>query len=215
MAPFSSRGPTWYDAFAKPDIVAPGDRLVSTGARGQHALHELPDAAGDGSRGGQYLRLSGTSMATAVTTGVVALAIEAAGRQRRPATGPRCRPTRSRPSSSTRRFPSTAPTALESDRLTEGGGGLNAAGAIQLADSVENDVPSAAPGSPRSPTPSTTIGGETLLWEQNIVWGVWQVPGSVLLTNSPCWGNNIVWGVADGQNIVWGVAARGRTSCGA
>jgi serine protease AprX len=29
VARYSSRGPTWFDAFAKPDIVAPGHRLVS------------------------------------------------------------------------------------------------------------------------------------------------------------------------------------------
>ena len=28
VAPFSSRGPTWYDGFAKPDVVAPGRRLM-------------------------------------------------------------------------------------------------------------------------------------------------------------------------------------------
>ena len=29
MADYSSRGPTWYDGFAKPDLVAPGTRLGS------------------------------------------------------------------------------------------------------------------------------------------------------------------------------------------
>jgi len=27
---FSSKGPTWYDGFAKPDVVAPGTFVVST-----------------------------------------------------------------------------------------------------------------------------------------------------------------------------------------
>ena len=29
VAPYSSRGPTWYDGFVKPDVVAPGASLVS------------------------------------------------------------------------------------------------------------------------------------------------------------------------------------------
>ena len=29
VAPYSSRGATWYDGYAKPDLVAPGHRLVS------------------------------------------------------------------------------------------------------------------------------------------------------------------------------------------
>ena len=29
VAPYSSRGPSWYDGFAKPDVVAPGHKLAS------------------------------------------------------------------------------------------------------------------------------------------------------------------------------------------
>ncbi len=42
VAPFSSRGPSWYDAFAKPDVVAPGDRLVSDGAVGSTLYTNYP-----------------------------------------------------------------------------------------------------------------------------------------------------------------------------
>ena len=45
VAPFSSRGPSWYDAFAKPDIVAPG-RPARVGRRArQHAVRAIPVAA--------------------------------------------------------------------------------------------------------------------------------------------------------------------------
>ena len=32
VAPYSSRGPAWYSGLAKPDLVAPGHRLVAVGA---------------------------------------------------------------------------------------------------------------------------------------------------------------------------------------
>ena len=80
MAPYSSRGPTWYSGLAKPDVVAPGHRLVAVGAYGgslyqQHTERQVWGR--DKTKKPRYLRLSGTSMAAAVTSGVAALMIQA------------------------------------------------------------------------------------------------------------------------------------------
>ena len=64
---FSSRGPT-ADGLVKPDLVAPGARLVSLRAPGSLIDEEHPV---DGTTA--YRRGSGTSMATAVVSGVAAL----------------------------------------------------------------------------------------------------------------------------------------------
>ena len=62
----------------KPDVVAPGQNLVSDAAPGSTLFLELPDhQVADKSGPPRYFRLSGTSMSAAVTTGVVALMIEA------------------------------------------------------------------------------------------------------------------------------------------
>ena len=79
-APYSSRGPAWYSGLAKPDLVAPGHRLVAVGAYnstlyGAHAERRVWGRRG--SKKARYLRLSGTSMAAAVTSGVVALMVQA------------------------------------------------------------------------------------------------------------------------------------------
>ena len=55
VADYSSRGPTWYDGFAKPDVVAPGHRLVGPAATYTDALHALPDATGSTLGGRPYL----------------------------------------------------------------------------------------------------------------------------------------------------------------
>jgi serine protease AprX len=61
----------------KPDIVAPGRRIVSIRAPGStlDVLH--PDRMVTASNGATYFRLSGTSMATGVVSGVVALLLQA------------------------------------------------------------------------------------------------------------------------------------------
>ena len=69
---FSSRGPTAADGIAKPDIVAPGARLVSLNAPGSAIAENIPS-----SMTAPYRRGSGTSMSTAVVSGAVALMLAA------------------------------------------------------------------------------------------------------------------------------------------
>ena len=42
VAPFSSRGPTWFDGFAKPDILAPGQALVAPVRRPRSSVRRSP-----------------------------------------------------------------------------------------------------------------------------------------------------------------------------
>lgn len=72
LAPFSSLGRT-LDGFAKPEIVAPGRRIVSVlaSANSNIAL-DFPERIVDG----KYVRMSGTSMSAPVVTGIVALLLE-------------------------------------------------------------------------------------------------------------------------------------------
>jgi serine protease AprX len=70
---YSSRGPTRFDLAVKPDLVAPGNKVVSLEAAGSYLVRTYPatHVAGNGTNG--YMRLSGTSMATGVVSGGVAL----------------------------------------------------------------------------------------------------------------------------------------------
>src|SRR6185436_14398121 len=73
MATYSSRGPTWYDGMAKPDVVATGSQLASNAARKGTLYANYPALV----VGSDYIKLSGTSMAAGVVSGVVALMLEA------------------------------------------------------------------------------------------------------------------------------------------
>lgn len=77
VAPYSSRGPTKYDLVVKPDVVAPGTRIVSLEAGQSYLSTTYPQwhVAGKGTNA--YLRMSGTSMATPVVSGGVALLLNA------------------------------------------------------------------------------------------------------------------------------------------
>ena len=70
---FASTGPTAH-GLAKPDVVAPGGRVVSLRAPGSWIEQHTPTPNGIND---VYRRGSGTSMAAAVTSGVVALLLEA------------------------------------------------------------------------------------------------------------------------------------------
>ena len=77
VAAYSSKGPTRYDLAVKPDVVAPGTRIVSLEAQGSYLSKNYPSWHIGGSAKNSYFRLTGTSMATAVVSGGVALLLDA------------------------------------------------------------------------------------------------------------------------------------------
>jgi serine protease AprX len=194
MASFSSRGPTYLDWAAKPDLVAPGVGTVSLTSPGSVLYGARPDALLAGTvpmLGYPYLSLSGTSMAAPVVSGTIAVMLQA--------------------------NPSLTPNAVKAilqytaqsyagyDPLTQGAGFLNAVGAVRLA----RFYATAQPGQ-RVPTQA--------MWSRQILWGNYRLTGGVPVPSanafslSTTWGagkteggDNIVWGTrASGDNIVWG-----------
>ncbi len=84
IASYSSRGPTNVDLIAKPDVVAPGNLVDSLLAPGSTLVTEYPEnivpasAYTNANVSGTplYFTLSGTSMATPVVSGAVALMLQ-------------------------------------------------------------------------------------------------------------------------------------------
>jgi subtilisin family serine protease len=78
VSTYSSMGPTLYDHVLKPDLVAPGNRLVSTLAPSSRLQSGMPERVPGKDNCGadcvnQYLELSGSSMGAAVVSGTAAL----------------------------------------------------------------------------------------------------------------------------------------------
>ncbi len=76
MASYSSRGPTAVDGLLKPELAAPGNRIVAAAAPGASLTRTYPERVVRGG-GDAYLELSGTSMSAAVVSGAVALLLQA------------------------------------------------------------------------------------------------------------------------------------------
>src|SRR6185369_727009 len=90
IASFSSRGPTrsfttddagnrTYDNLVKPDLVAPGNKLVEAESRDNYLITHNPslDAGVSGADERKMMYLSGTSMATPLAAGTAALMLQA------------------------------------------------------------------------------------------------------------------------------------------
>jgi serine protease AprX len=191
MASYSSRGPTYIDWTAKPDLVAPGSGTISLAAPGStlyasKAAYLVPGSITTAFL--PYLTLSGTSMAAPVVSGTIALMLEA--------------------------NPSLTPNAVKAileytaqiypgyDSLTEGAGFLNSLGAVRLAQFFA----AAAPGD--------TIPVQDL-WSKHIIWGNHLLSGGLVTPDANAWRTDVVWGATQsdtGANIVWGSAC-GDASC--
>jgi serine protease AprX len=75
---YSSRGPTKYEFATKPDVVAPGNKIVSLEAAGSFLAQTYPSERVAGNGSNAYRRMSGTSMSAGMVSGAAALILEAA-----------------------------------------------------------------------------------------------------------------------------------------
>jgi serine protease AprX len=192
IALFSSRGPSWFDGFVKPDVSAPGQNLLSVAAAGS-TLRLQQEAAGNT---GNYMRLSGTSMAAAVVSGFVALAL-----QINPGLSPNAL-------KAVLEYSAIDVKSLEdngsADWLTQGAGSISG-GALELARSIDTSTPVDTAWLTASVPPSTDIARVSMPWVQRIVWGNTIAVGEGLVgDNQPAWALNIVWGNSLPDNVVWG-----------
>ena len=196
VADYSSRGPTWYDARPKPDVIAPGHGMVSTAAKSSTLYLNNPSLRVDDA----YLRLNGTSMATAVVSGTVAVVLEAS-RTAFPSAPP-LTPNAVKAILQFTALPARDDQGVPYDVLTQGTGSVNAAGAIELAAHINTAKPVSSAWLTSNVNPWTVIDGQTLSWSESVIWNDAVGFGPVLSVNQPAWATNIVWGTDD--NIVWG-----------
>ena len=73
---YSSRGPTRFDLAVKPDVAAPGNKIVSLQANGSVLPSLYPTLHVTGTGNNAYMMLSGTSMAAPMVSGGVALLLQ-------------------------------------------------------------------------------------------------------------------------------------------
>ena len=73
---YSSRGPTKYEFAVKPDIVAPGNKVVSLEANNSFLSNNFSALHVAGGGTNSYMRMSGTSMAAPMVSGAVALLLQ-------------------------------------------------------------------------------------------------------------------------------------------
>ena len=200
IASYSSRGPTLVDHLVKPDLVAPGNRLVSLRVAGStldrnYSQFEVAPLVGTP----KYFRLSGTSMATPLVSGAVALML-----QQNPSLTPdqvkaRLMKTAWKGFNTYTRSWDDYGTAYDNqyDIFTYGAGYLDIDAALNNTDLATGVALS--PTAVYDPATGTVsiVNTTSVVWgSQSVVWGA----------TSVVWGNSVVWGAntITSNSVVWG-----------
>jgi serine protease AprX len=219
----------------KPDLVAPGNLVVSLLAPGSTLANAYPaDIVGPSyysatAQGpAQYLRLSGTSMATPVVSGTVALLLQKDPTLTPDSVKARLMKTAGKafPVSSTATDPTTGQTYLSYyDIFTVGAGYLDVAAA--LADYEDTFLSSVSPaasynaatGQGRLVVPLTSNWLWFPQWFPAQVWGNIVLPnGNTIWNSSYVWSASSSWGTSpgtsgtSGASIAWGSSGPNSTS---
>ena len=210
IASYSSKGPTLYDHIVKPDIVAPGNMLISVLSSSSSTLAKaapgnvvaLSSYSTNAKGSSSYFTLSGTSMATPVVSGAVALLL-----QKNAGLTPdqvKARLMKSAYKTFPRYSTATDPTTgkhytSQYDIFTVGAGYLD----IQAALSSTDLAPSTS-GSAKSPAVGRDKSGNVYLVKgSSILWG-----GSIMWEASVVWGTSVLWGTnTGGESVLWGSSA--------
>ncbi len=204
IASYSSNGPTAIDKIVKPNLVAPGNQIVSLLASNTYissakTVNRVPSSLYSSSSSGlsgDYYRLSGTSMAAPLVTGTVALLLE-----KQPGLTPDqikarlMKTARKRmPLQATAVDPVTGQVyKMQHDLFTIGAGYLDAGAA--LADTALLTRPANSPrvelsreGKLSLVFDKSVLSGDSILWGESAVWG-----DSTSAAYSVLWGEKSPW----------------------
>src|SRR5438067_419890 len=191
IASYSSKGPTAYDYVVKPDIVAPGNQIISALAPNAPLLSTPTDVylseyststttnttSGGNTKNNKispsYMRLSGTSMATPVVSGAAALLIQQNPNLTPDQVKARLMKTASKnfPASSTVTDPTTGITYTDYyDIFTIGAGYLDVAAALSSNDTA--DASAVSPTAVYDPRTHNVylVTGTSVVWGTDALW---------------------------------------------
>lgn len=216
IATYSSKGPTAIDHVVKPDILAPGNLVNSLRVPGStldlsHPAGRVPtrtyDMTGSSAASPYYFSLSGTSMATPMVSGAVALLLEADPTLTPDLIKARLMKTawKQFPATSSYYDPDTQSTyTSQYDIFTVGAGYLDIGAAL---NNIER--PAGAALSPTAVYDSATqtahlVNGQSVIWGGSASWG-----SSVIWGGSVASGSSVIWGgsTSSGSSVIWGGSA--------
>jgi serine protease AprX len=223
VASYSSKGPTAFDHVVKPDIVAPGNKVVSLlsprsrlpllyppvdvlmSEYADSSLQQFVMAFTGSDLSPNYMRLSGTSMAAPVISGAAALMIQA-----NPTLTPDTVKARLM-ESATKTFladntttdPVTGQTYVNSyDIFTVGAGYVDIEGALLNTSVLPSTFTAHSPAVAYDSTSrsvylvsnTSVVWGSSAAWSQSVVWGSSEFSSSTINGQPVVSGESVVWG---------------------